>query len=151
MDWLKALQAPPGYNLQDALWAAATPGFWLIMSVVSGVGALAIFVWLMIEVEKRRRLNENLPKFRWHPAIDALVIGRLGWMGGLILGAGVRWNSGLVILSFGVFVLAGTFMALLSATNWCGRRGSFFFKVGQIIGEVTAFVRRPESTPVRHR
>jgi len=50
-----------------------------------------------------------------------------------------------------VFVLAGAYMGLLSATNWCARSGSFAYKIGQILGEVAAYIRRPESTTVKHR
>lgn len=151
MDWLKALQATPGQNLQDALWSLATPDYWLAMGGIAGIGAFAIFIWLMIEVAKRRRLNDMLPPYQRKSPFDAVLIGRLGWMLALILAIPVRLNSGLLIASFSTFVVTGTFMGLLSATNWCGRRGSAAFKIGQILGEVAGYIRRPESTPIRHR
>ena len=142
-EWFEALQATPGYNLQDALWSIATPPFWLATSVVSLLGALALFVSLMREVDRRRSAGLH--------GIDSLMVGRMGWMAALVLGAGVRFNSGMLIASFALFVLSGTFMSLLIATRWCERRGSFFYKCGQIVGEVAAYVRRPETTIVKPR
>ena len=138
MEWLQ-----PRYNLQDALWSLATPALWTGLSIVSAIGALAVFIWLMRDIGQRRHLGIK--------GVDAVMVGRIGWMGGLILGAGVRGNSGLLIASFAVFVVAGSFMGLLTATRWCERQGSFGFKVGQIAGEAFDYIRRPEHTPLRHR
>lgn len=151
MDWLRALQGDPTHDLQDALWTVATPTYWLIASIISGIGAFALFVCLMREVDRRREQNKKLPPHMRKSAFDSMMIGRLGWMGALILGAGVRLNSGMLIAAFALFVASGSFMAVLLATNWCHRQGSFAYKVGQILGEIAGYIRRPESTPIRHR
>lgn len=143
MDWLRALQGDPAHDLQDALWTIATPTYWLIASIVSGIGAFALFVCLMREVDRRRHAGMR--------GIDSMMIGRLGWMGALILGSAVRLNSGMLIAAFALFVVSGSFMAVLLATDWCHRRGSFAYKIGQILGEVAAYIRRPESTTIKHR
>ena len=128
MDWLKALQAGPYDNVQNFLWSFVGPTFWGIVSIVAVIGAILLFVHLMDLVEQRRAQGQ--------PAIDALMFGRFAWMAGLIFQALVPANSGLQPWASAFFTFSGTFMAFLIIVRWCDRRGSFWFKVGSIIGEL---------------
>jgi len=144
MDWLKALQAGPYDNVQNFLWSFVGPTFWGIVSIVAVIGAILLFVHLMDLVEQRRAMGQH--------AIDALMIGRFGWMAGLIFQALVPANSGLQPWASAFFTFSGTWMALLIVTNWCQLRGSFWYKIGLVIGaiRVRVYAGDKSKTTTRH-
>jgi hypothetical protein len=146
MDWIaRNLQSTPYETTQDFLWRPVGHWFWLGLSAVAFLGFCALFVNLMHEVDKRRAVGL--------PGLDALMIGRMGWMGALIMAAGIPYNSGLQPWALALFVTSGTFMALLIVTRWCELRGSFWFRLGHIFGGVVGAWRHKDKhgITVRHR
>jgi hypothetical protein len=145
MDWIaRNLQSRPYETVQDFFWGAAGPWWWTGLSFVAVLGAAALFINLMLEVQRRR--DGGLP------GLDALMIGRIGWMGALFMAAGIRVNSGLQIWALALFVTSGTFMAILIVTNWCNRHGSFWFRLGQVLGEIQRATSHDKPIrAVRHR
>lgn len=137
MDWLRALQSNP-YNssVQDFFWSPVGSAFWWTVTIISMIGAAVLFVYLMHVIDDRRDRGER--------GIDALMVGRLGWMGALILAAGVRFNSGLQPWALLAFVASGTWMGILIVTDWCNRRGTVWYKLGQIVGEIAVRRRQPD-------
>jgi hypothetical protein len=146
MEWIaRNLQSTPYENVQDFLWKPVGHWWWLGMSAIATVGFIALFINLMNEVEARRATGR--------PGLDALMIGRMGWMGALVLASGIPYNSGLQPWALALFVTSGSFMALLIVSGWCELRGSFWYRIGQIIGSVIGAWRHKDKqrTTMRQR
>ncbi len=114
------VQTPQPQNLQTVLWSMVGPTFWRGFAAISAFGALLL-------------ANNILQSVRHRQTVDALTVSRMVWLGGLILGAFVRLNSACEPLSAAFLVTAGAFTALLIATDWCQREGSFGTKVVAVI------------------
>jgi hypothetical protein len=144
MDWIaRNLQSSPYETVQDLFWRPVGSWFWYGLSVVAAVGSIALFINLMREVDIRRSGGQ--------PGIDALMVGRMGWMGALIMGAGIPYNSGLQPWALALFVTSGTFMALLIVTGWCELTGSFWYRVGQVFGRLIMAWRHKDKHAIRAR
>lgn len=93
-------------NSQELLWALVGPWFWTGYSVVC---TLAAVLWFKMLLDSHER--------------DAAFLGRILMLGGFILGAFVRINSGCQPLSGALLATGGAFWALLATTRWRTRPG----------------------------
>lgn len=120
-------------NTQQLVWDMVGPTFWLGYSIVCGIAAV---LWFRFILRTRQR--------------DALTTARLIMLGGFILGAFVRLNSACEPLSAALLATGGAFSALLISTNWCGRRGSAWDKVLQMVREF-GYGRQPDYSEMPRR
>lgn len=139
----EAVQAPYHQDLQEAMWSAVGPWFWRGMSVVASLGTLILFKNLLHDMRRRHELGLA----RW----DAIVIGRLMWLGAFILAAFTPVNSAYQPWSLAVFVTAGLYMAFLLDSGFCRREGTFWQKIRAIAKDYReAFRDRPAVKDVTH-
>ena len=105
-------------NAQELMWSVVGDWWWTGYAVVCAIGGILLFVQILHSVER-----------------NALTIARLLWLGGFIVGAFVRFNSGCQPLSAALFATSGVAMTILLATRWCWRRGSRRDKIRAILRE----------------
>jgi hypothetical protein len=118
-------------NSQDLLWAIAGTWFWRGYALVCAAGGL---LWFRFILTTRAR--------------DALTVARLIMLGGFILGAFVRVNSACEPLSGALLATGAAFSAVLISCNWCGRHGSAWDKIMQMVRE-SGYGRHPDYSRVR--
>ncbi len=116
-------QATHQENLQDILWGLNNPWYWGVMAAAACVGTACLFIYL------RRMVKAQ-------DGLDALAVGRLMWLGAMVITPFQGLNSGILFVSYALFMLGGSFMAFLVVTDWCRRRGTPLQRCGAIWREV---------------
>lgn len=127
------VQVDQPQNLQTVVWEMVGPTYWRGYAFVSAFGALFL-------------AHNILQTVRHHERVDALTFSRMIWLGGLILGAFVRFNSACEPLSGAFLVTAAAFTAILISSRWCERTGRFWPKV---LGVIRDAIYRPHRAPQR--
>ncbi len=103
-------------SLQNLLWSMLGNSIWWTgYAVVCAIGAAALFVSLLREFDR-----------------NALSIGRLLMLSGMIVGVFVRFNSACQPLSAALLASGSAFVSLLIVTDWCHRRGTARQRLGQV-------------------
>ncbi len=110
-------------NLQDILWGLNNPWYWGCMAAAACVGTVCLFIYLHRLVKAQ-------------DGLDALAVGRLMWLGAMVITPFQGLNSGILFVSYALFMLGGSLMAFLVVTGWCHRRGTMLQKCGAIWREV---------------
>jgi len=110
-------------NLQDILWRLNNPWYWGLLAAAATIGAACLFLHLRRTVKAQGRLT-------------ALNYGHLTWLGAMVVAPFQGLNSGVLMVSYSLFMFGGAFMAVLVMTDWCHRRGSFLERCGTIWREV---------------
>lgn len=104
------------HSAQAFFWRPITQDYWTIAAVVSALGAVFLFKSMVRDAAGRKQSGK--------PTIDAVMIARLGLLGGLIMTSFIPMNSGLQAWAVGSFAFAGFWFGLLLETRWCSRYGS---------------------------
>ena len=130
MDTLKSVLAgiQTHQDAQALFWLPIGNAYWSIVSGASFFGCLLLLRNTIKYVEANNK------------QIDAIVVQRLLWLGGLALATMNPANSAFQAWCVVHFVAAGVMGAFLLETGWCQRHGTAWQKFGQITREACAEV-----------